>query len=262
MLNTPRSLRGMVTSPHHLASQAGLDILRDGGTAIEASVAMAATLAVVYPHMTGIGGDSFWLTAEPGQPVQAIDACGASASACDLDLYAKAGLAAVPQRGPLAANTVAGAISGWAAALETSASQASPLPLTRLLAEAIRHAEDGVVVTAGGAAMSAEKHAELKDVSGYAPAFLNDGAPLREGHILKQPALALTLRRLTEAGLDDFYRGRIADDIAADLAAAEARSPPPTSPPTGPAAPPPCRPGSDRRPSSTPRPRPRARRPC
>ncbi|WP_035682973.1 gamma-glutamyltransferase, partial [Azospirillum brasilense] len=55
MLNTPRSRRGMVTSPHHLASQAGLQILRDGGTAVEAAVAVAAALAVVYPHMTGIG---------------------------------------------------------------------------------------------------------------------------------------------------------------------------------------------------------------
>ena len=66
MLNTPRARRGMVTSPHHLASEAGLRVLRDGGTAIEAAVAMAATLAVVYPHMTSIGGDGFWLIALPG----------------------------------------------------------------------------------------------------------------------------------------------------------------------------------------------------
>jgi len=58
MLTTPRALHGMVTSPHHLASQAGLQILRDGGTAIEAAVACIACLAVLYPHMTGIGGDS------------------------------------------------------------------------------------------------------------------------------------------------------------------------------------------------------------
>ena len=65
MRHTVRSYRGMVTAPHHLAAQAGLGVLQDGGTAVEASVAVAATLAVVYPHMTGIGGDGFWLIAEP-----------------------------------------------------------------------------------------------------------------------------------------------------------------------------------------------------
>ena len=88
MLHTPRAYRGMVTAPHHLASQAGLDILKDGGTAVEACVAVAATLAVVYPHMTGIGGDGFWLIAEPDGTVRAIDACGKAASGADLTLYA------------------------------------------------------------------------------------------------------------------------------------------------------------------------------
>ena len=80
MLNTPRSCRGMVTSPHHLASQAGLDVLKAGGTALEAAVATAAALAVVYPHMTGIGGDAFWLTMWPDGRVETIDACGAAAA--------------------------------------------------------------------------------------------------------------------------------------------------------------------------------------
>ena len=76
MLHSVRSLRGMVTSPHHLASQAGLGVLQDGGNAVEAAVAVAACLAVVYPHMTGIGGDGFWLIAEPGKSPVGIDACG------------------------------------------------------------------------------------------------------------------------------------------------------------------------------------------
>lgn len=81
MLNTPSSRRGMVTAPHHLASQAGLDILRAGGNAVEAAVAMAAMIAVVYPHMTGIGGDGFWLIAEPGRPPVAVSAAGTAGSA-------------------------------------------------------------------------------------------------------------------------------------------------------------------------------------
>ena len=87
MLNTPSSRRGMVVAPHHLAAQAGLFVLREGGNAVEAMVAAAATIAVVYPHMNGIGGDGFWLIAEPGKPPVGIDACGAAASAATPDLY-------------------------------------------------------------------------------------------------------------------------------------------------------------------------------
>ena len=68
MLNTPTALGGMVTAPHHLASEAGVRVLRDGGNAVEAMVAMAAAIAVVYPHMNAVGGDGFWLIAEKGKP--------------------------------------------------------------------------------------------------------------------------------------------------------------------------------------------------
>ena len=115
MLHTLRSRRGMAVAPHHLAAQAGRDVLRDGGSAIEATVAIAATLAVVYPHMTGIGGDGFWLIREPDGRVHAIDACGRAAQAATLAAYA--GQAGIPWRGPGAANTVNGTVSGWALAL-------------------------------------------------------------------------------------------------------------------------------------------------
>jgi len=213
MLNTPKSLRGMVTAPHHLASQAGLSVLQDGGSAVEAAVAMAASLAVVYPHMNSIGGDSFWLIAEPDGKIHGISAVGAAAARASLDLYAKAGLKTVPWRGPLAANTVAGTISGWEAAI---ASVENPMPLDRLLRDAIHHAEAGVVVTAGGSEIARDKDAELRDVFGYADVFRQSG-PLKEGAILKQPALARTLRRLAEKGLASFYAGTLADDIARDL---------------------------------------------
>jgi len=171
---------------------------------------------VVYPHMTGIGGDGFWLIAEPGRDVRAVDACGGAAQAADLDLYARAGLGAVPWRGPLAANTVAGTISGWQAAL---AGDSGTLPLERLLRDAIYHAEAGVVVTAGGAEIASAKDAELRDVPGYAAHFRANGV-LAEGMVLKQPALARTLRRLAADGVQDYYDGALARDIAADLAAA------------------------------------------
>lgn len=74
MLETIRSHRGMVTSPHHLASQAGLRVFEDGGNAIEAMVAAAATIAVVYPHMNGLGGDNVWLIASANADPIGIDA--------------------------------------------------------------------------------------------------------------------------------------------------------------------------------------------
>lgn len=215
MIHTPRCHRGIVTAPHHLAAQAGRDVLANGGSAVEAAVAVAACLAAVYPHMTGIGGDGFWLIAEPDGRTHAIDACGGAAAAADLALYERH--QAVPWRGPLAANTVAGTVSGWEAALAVGG---SGLPLARLLRDAIHHAEAGVAVTAGGAAIAAAKGAELRgQPGGWATTFEPDGRPMAEGEWLRQPQLAATLRALAADGLDGFYRGALATTIAADLAA-------------------------------------------
>ena len=210
-----RATGGMVVAPHFAAAEAGRAVLAEGGNAVEAAIAVAATIAVTYPHMNSIGGDGFWLIHRPGQPVTAIDACGAAAARADLALYA--GLDAIPWRGALAANTVAGTVSGWAKAREIAP---GTLPLSRLLAEAIAYARDGVSITAGGAANAMAKSAELCAQPGaYAQIFEPEGRPLAEGDRLRQPALAQTLERLAQAGLDDFYRGELAIDIAADLAA-------------------------------------------
>lgn len=214
-LATVTGSKGMVTAPHWLAAEAGLSVLQDGGNAVEATVAVAACLAVVYPHMTGIGGDGFWVIHEPDGAVHGIHGCGGAAGAASLELYA--GLDAVPFRGPLAANTVAGTISGWAAALESAGGS---LPLSRLLRDAIAHGETGVGVTAGHAAIAAAKGPELRVQPGaYATTFEPEGRPLHEGDVLRQPVLAQTLRRLCEEGLESFYTGPLAADIAADLAA-------------------------------------------
>jgi gamma-glutamyltranspeptidase/glutathione hydrolase len=205
---------GMVVAPHFAAAEAGRAVLAEGGNAVEAAIAVAASIAVTYPHMNSIGGDGFWLIHRPGQPVTAIDACGAAAARADLALYA--GMDAIPWRGPLAANTVAGAISGWDLARRIAP---GTMPLSRLLAEAIAYARDGVSITAGGAANARAKSAELTAQPGaYADIFEPEGRPLAEGDRLRQPALADTLERLTHAGLDDFYRGELALEIAADLA--------------------------------------------
>ena len=216
MLNTVRGTGGMVTSPHHAASQAGRDVLRDGGSAVEAAIATAATLAVVYPQMTAIGGDGFWLIAEPGADPVAVSACGRAAAAATPALYRGQGLDAVPARGPLAANTVAGTVSGWAAAREIDArSGRAPLPLARLLRDPIRYASEGVAPARSTLAMIAAKAAELRDLPGFAEVFLQAGAEAA----FRQPALARTLEALAANGLDGFYRGALAARIARDLAA-------------------------------------------
>ena len=216
MIHTLKSLGGMAVAPHHLAAQAARDVLREGGNAVEAMVAAASTIAVVYPHMNAIGGDGFWLIHEPGQPPVAIEACGPAAALATPAFYA--GQAAIPARGATAALTVAGTIGGWQRALEVSAGWGGRLPLTRLLGDAIRHANDGIVVTTSQAALTAQKLDGLKDAPGFASTYLIDGRPPRPGEVLRQPALGRTLAQLAERGLDDFYRGELAERLGAGLA--------------------------------------------
>ena len=188
MLETPRARRGMVTSPHHLASQAGLEILKQGGTAVEAAIAVAAALAGGYPHMTGIGGDGFWLIAEPGKPPTTVDACGRSGAAVDLAYYAAQGCSSIPFRGPLAVNTVAGTVSGWQQALDISRGWQAPLARELLLESAIDYAENGIVVTRSQAELTADKAHELAHQPNFAATFMPGGAAPAEGDVLKLPA--------------------------------------------------------------------------
>ncbi len=220
MLHTSYARRGIAVASHSLAAQSAAGVLREGGNAIEAMVSAAATISVVYPHMTGIGGDAFWLIAAPGEEPVAIDACGAAAAAASIGFYKAKGLATIPARGPLAANTVAGTIAGWALALGISRQKrGGKLPLGRLLADSIYYAEQGVPVTASQERNTAGKRAELENVPGFAARFMPGGAVPVQGSLFGQKTLGATLRRLAEAGLADFYRGDLARSIAADLAA-------------------------------------------
>jgi gamma-glutamyltranspeptidase/glutathione hydrolase len=221
MLKAAHATRGMVAAPHHLAAQAGLAILREGGNAIEAMAAAAAAIAVVYPHMNSLGGDNFWLISEKGQPPLGIDAGGAAAGLASRDFYREQGCAEnIPTRGPLAALTVAGAVSGLQAALAISERWGGRLPLSRLFADAIAYARDGAPVSASQSRLSAEKLGELESVPHFAETFLDNRAPPQIGAIRRNRALADALERLAEAGLDDFYRGDLARRLASELEAA------------------------------------------
>ncbi|MGI9523640.1 MAG: gamma-glutamyltransferase family protein [Hyphomicrobiaceae bacterium] len=219
MLQTTRAYRGMVTAPHHLAARAGLRVLEDGGDAIEAMIAAAAAITVVYPHMNAIGGDNFWLIHSPGKGAVGIDACGGAAMATNIDYFGSRGINSIPTRGALSALTVAGAVSGWQTALDFSRSQwDGNLSLERLLEDAIFWANDGVAVSETLAKNAELKYSELRSVPGFAGAYLSDGLLPKPGQRLRQPRLAKTLDRLAKDGLDGFYRGALADDIVLDLA--------------------------------------------
>jgi gamma-glutamyltranspeptidase/glutathione hydrolase len=216
-LHTAGHRRGVVAAPHQAAAEAGRAVLAEGGNALEAMVAMAAAVAVVYPHMNHVGGDGFWLLREPSGRVRALMAAGRAGANARPELYREAGCETIPPRGPLAALTVPGAVAGWMLALEAARAQGGRLPLPELLAHAIRHAGEGIAVSRSLADCLAAAAGELAGVPGFAPAFLADGKPLAQGALLKQAALAATLEQIAHTGLDDFYRGDVAREIAADL---------------------------------------------
>ncbi len=218
MLQTPCALRAMMTAPHHLAAETGLAVMREGGNAIEAMVAAAATIAVVYPHMNSLGGDGFWLIHLPGRekPI-AIDACGGAGAKASLEFYAAAGCSSIPFRGPLAANTVAGTIAGWQEALDVSAESGGHLAPQRLLEEAIYYADHGAPATVSQRKFTHQNLNELRDVPGFVETYAPGNAVPDSGELFKQPRLAASLKRLATDGLDSFYRGPLARSMAADL---------------------------------------------
>jgi len=220
VVNPIRGTRGMAVAPHALAAESALDVLRENGNALEAMIAAAATIAVAYPHMNSIGGDAFWLVHVPRRAPRGIDACGAAARAASIEWYAARGITrAIPHRGGLAANTVAGAVSSWELAFRLSRKWGGRLPVKRLLADAIHYAEHGIAVTTSQSSMTAARRGELESQPGYRDTFLTGGTAPPAGSVFRQPRLAQTLKRLSRAGLDDFYRGRLAAAIARDLAA-------------------------------------------
>ena len=206
-----------VAAPHKLAAQSGLNALAQGGNAIEAMVAMAATIAVVYPHMNGIGGDGFWLIRDPKGKVRAIEACGYAGALATLKFYRDHEHQAIPARGPHAALTVPGAIGGWIAALDLAKALGARLSLRDLLADAIRHAREGYPVSSSEARTLPRDSTEFAALPGFAATILIDGKSPEAGDIRKLPALAGTLDQLANAGLADFYRGDVAREMAADL---------------------------------------------
>ena len=127
----------MMIAPHHLAAKTGSDILKEGGNAIEAMIASAAMISVVYPHMNSMGGDNFWLISDKNKNVHAIDSCGPAANNANIEFYKNQGFSSIPSRGPLSALTVPGAVAGWKLAYDFSVKHLrGKIPISRLLYDA------------------------------------------------------------------------------------------------------------------------------
>ncbi|MBM3647058.1 MAG: gamma-glutamyltransferase [Alphaproteobacteria bacterium] len=200
-----RSSRGMVTSPHALASQAGAELLREGGSAVDAALAASAALSVLYPHMTGVGGDAFWLIYDAkARAVRYIDGGGRATSRGTLDAFARRGLDEVPYRGPLPGTlTVPGAVASWTMAHATY----GRLPLGRCLASAIGYARSGFPVTERLVCWRDLARDELAKSPEATAIFLKDGASLTN------PDLARTLEAIAADGWYGFYDGDVAREL-------------------------------------------------
>ena len=208
-----RGTVGAVSAGHPLAAAAGHDVLRRGGNAMDAAVAMAGVLAVVRPHMNGVGGDAFALYHEAATGrVHAMNGSGRAGALATPDLFAARGLDEMPQDGPLSVS-VPGAVAAWMDALD----RFGTMPRGEVLAPAIAYARDGFPVSTRLASDIAAFSDALND-HGRA-LYLPDGDPPPVGSLLRNPALAATLERIARDGGAGFYRGPVADHLAAFIEA-------------------------------------------
>jgi gamma-glutamyltranspeptidase/glutathione hydrolase len=194
----------MVTCPHALASAAGVDALRAGGSAVDAAIAAASVLGVVYPHMCGIGGDAFWLIYDArAARVAYLDGGGRAAASATLERFH--GQREIPFRGIVPATlTTPGAV----ASICEAHARYGRLPLARCLEAAVHYARDGYPVTERLARWVSETAAELREDAGSAALFLGGATKLAN------PALARTLQMIAAQGRAGYYEGEVAAALA------------------------------------------------
>ncbi|MED1441451.1 MAG: gamma-glutamyltransferase [Bacillaceae bacterium] len=204
--------KSMVVSPHYLASAAGCRILQKGGNAFDAAVAASACLAVVYPHMTGIGGDSFWLFySKKDQAVRAYNGSGRSGYNATPEKYE--GLPAIPYRGIQSVITVPGMVDSWDAIIK----EYGRLSLAEVLEPAIEYAENGFPFSKDQYVNTQKNVQILREFPETSSIFLpHHRIPsINEKFIQKQ--LADTLKELANKGRDHFYKGSLTKRIVSSL---------------------------------------------
>jgi len=202
---------GMVATSQPLATQVGLDILKQGGSAIDAAIAENAMLGLVEPTGSGIGGDLFAIVwdAESKQ-LYGLNASGRSPKSLTAEVFSAAGLAKIPSFGPLPVS-VPGAVDGW---FELH-NRFGRLPMTSLLSPAIRYARNGFPVSELVAYYWQMNVDRIGHYPGFSATFMPDGKVPQKGDVFKNPGLAATYEKIATGGRDAFYKGDIARVIAA-----------------------------------------------
>jgi len=201
-----------VATPHVLATEAASISFERGGNAIDAALASATTLAVVYPHMCGVGGDLFALVQHPAGDVVAINASGRAPAGIDPAAAATAGDGRMPEHGPLSV-TVPGAVSGW----EALHHQGARLGWTDAFTAAVAYAHGGVTVSPSLAGTLAEDGERLRADAGLAEVFFPDGVAAPVHTAIRQPALGATLQTIADSGPPIWYGGEIGERFATGL---------------------------------------------
>ncbi len=203
--------RGMVASAHALASQAGIEILKAGGNAVDAAVAAAFAIGVVEPNSNGIGGEGMMVIyLVKGRKAIAVDyRSAAPASAAPAS-------AAYPEKVPSSGHA-ATAIPGTVAGLSLALDKYGSMPLARVLEPAIKLASDGFAISSTLATIIIDNFEAISQEESLAKIFCPDGLPLEAGDSLKNPDLAESLRMIAVGGPDVFYRGELAEKIDSEM---------------------------------------------
>lgn len=200
------STRGVLCSPHPLASAAGLEVLDGGGSAIDAMLAASAVLAAVYPHMTGLGGDALWLVHD--QQIRTIIGIGQAGARLPDG-------GCIELRGPASVATTAGAMASWAQAKAISESWGSRLSWADLLGGSVELARNGVEVSPSQLFWQSQRSGLLDTLPSLHPLCKSGARWLQAGDRLRQPDLANSLEQLARRGPQDFYHGELAQAFAA-----------------------------------------------
>jgi gamma-glutamyltranspeptidase len=202
--------RGIVAAPHYLAAEAGLDLLKAGGNALDAAIAANAMLQVVFPFVCGLGGDIFMIIYEASSgKLYGLNGSGRSAQAATIDRYRELGYTTMPTFG-VHTITVPGCVSGW----NEAAQRFGRLGLAQALAPAIAYAEEGFAIGPGLHAALTRVSAHPETHRSWHTHFLPDGSVPPIGAVMRFPTLARTLRTIVKEGPETFYRGTIAEQIA------------------------------------------------
>ena len=198
-----------VATPHWQATEVAVQVFREGGNAADAAIAAAAALAVTYPHMCSPGGDLIGLLAMPEGGVRAINGSGPAPRAI---ASAAEGWSRMPFDGPHTV-TVPGAVAAWQTMHELGAS----MPWETLMDPAVRLAADGVPVAGSLANAVVDNSSRIAADRGMREVLMSGGAPLAEGAVLRQPALARSLARIADGGAAALYEGDVGEELVTCL---------------------------------------------